>query len=152
MASEAIVGPCFSPGMVTEFWFTSRPNARIEINIHWHQWFQVHMGNHVKEQLTQAGLSFALYLVFLVMPAKSVCPPHSKSAHSHLNLFYVRIVKFVLAWICADDMRVSCLQAKGRRHHLIQRIDPAVTGSAGPASRTFQMYNACNYIRDNCTQ
>ena len=46
------------------------------------------MGNHVKEQLPQAGQSFALYLVFLVMPAKSVCPPHSKSAQSHLNLFY----------------------------------------------------------------
>ena len=73
----------------------------------------------MKGQLTQAGQSFALHLVwivFQVMLAKNVCPPHSKSAHPQVSaaLFYARTVKFVLAWICADNMRVSCLQAKGR--------------------------------------
>ena len=38
----------------------------------------------------------------------------------------------VWAWICADDICVSCLQGKGWRHHLSQNIGQVVTGSAGP--------------------
>ena len=49
-------------------------------------------------------------------------------------LFYACAVMFVLALICANDMRVSRLQAKGRRHHLWQNIGPADTGSAKSAS------------------
>ena len=42
--------------------------------------------------------------------------------------------KFVRAQICVGDMRVSCLQVKGRQHHLSQNIGPAIAGSAGPVS------------------
>ena len=41
-------------------------------------------------------------------------------------------MKFVRAWVFADNMRASRLQAKGRRRHLSQNIGPAVAGSARP--------------------
>jgi len=56
-----------------------------------------------------------------------------KSARSQISavLFYAQTMKFVQAWICADPMRVSCLQAKG--HYLKQNIGLTVAESAGPA-------------------
>ena len=40
-------------------------------------------------------------------------------------------------------MRVSCLQAKGRQHHLSQNIGPAIAGSARPAPTALSERNEC---------
>ena len=91
----------------------------------------------MKERPTQASQNFAWYLVlsFQTTLAGNVSPPRSKSARSQISaaLFYVWTVHVVRAWICTEDMRASCLQAKGRRSYLSQNIGPAVAGSAGLA-------------------
>ena len=74
-------------------------------------------------------------MVFQATPAKNVCPPQNLLLDSQISvaLFYVRTVKFVRARTFADDLHLSRLQERGRRHHLSQSIGPAVAGSAGPA-------------------
>ena len=76
-------------------------------------------------------------------------PPRSKSARLQVlaspSVMFDRTVKFVRAWIFADNIHASCLQAKGRRRHLSQNIGPAVAGSAGPVppSLPFILLSTC---------
>ena len=50
---------------------------------------------------------------------KKLLSQDPKSARSQVSvaLFHVRTFKSVRAWICADDVHVSRLQAKNRQHH-----------------------------------
>ena len=101
---------------------------------------------HILGLITSLGcLRFSLWIFFRAMPIKNVWSPRSQSACSQVSavLFYARTTKLVLAQICVNDMHVSCLQAKGRQHHLGQNIRPAIAGSARPASSALSEGNEC---------
>ena len=57
-------------------------------------------------------LEFSL-TVFRATPAENVWPPRSKSVHSQVSAA-LRTMTFVRAWICTDNKRASCLEAKGQ--------------------------------------
>ena len=70
--------------LLTKFW----PSTCVEIGVHWHQQFQVQLGNCMEEQHMQAGQNFELHLVILF---QAMQPLHSRSARSQVSvaLFYI---------------------------------------------------------------
>ena len=84
---------CFSPGLVTGFWFTSRLDmVCMEIGVH--RRFQAPRAQC--ERATHTSRSVSLIL-FQSTPAKNVCPLHTNlwSVHSQVSaaLFYVKTVR-----------------------------------------------------------
>ena len=86
-----------------------------------------------------------LWILFRATPIKIVWPPQSQSACSQVSavLFYARTTKFMRAQICAGDMCVSLLQAKGWQHHLSQNIGLAIARSPRPAPPALSQRNEC---------
>ena len=120
----------FSPGMVTEVWFGSSPHGWRLVCISIGS-FRDTQKNMWKGGARKPCFAFSLYHIFQAMSIENVLPPRSKPALCSSLLHSDHEV--VRAWICADNIYVSCLQVKGWRHHLSQNIGPAVTRSAGPA-------------------
>ena len=85
MASEAFFEPKhitwglrFSLGMVTEFWFASRPHACMHRTYIPYRRFQAHPGNGMKKRRTKVSECFASHLVWILFqaaPVKNVWPP-----------------------------------------------------------------------------
>ena len=128
-----------SLGMVTICFTTTH----MEICVHRHWWFQVHLWNQAKKWRTNASQYFVA--MDLATPIKNVWAPRSQFACFQVSavLFYTRTAKFVRVQICAGDMHVSRLQAKDREHHLSQNIGPAFAGSARPAPPALLVGNEC---------
>ena len=130
MTSEVLFGPKTSLQVLFQSWHCDRSficfmSTRMEIGVHWHWLFhtQIHVLCEGIAHTSQSEFHFAFNLDSIqpgnecVATALKICP-----FLGLCSFFYAQIVKFMRAWVCTDNMHVSCLQAKGWQHHLSQTL------------------------------